>query len=213
MILRKESADTRESELIHSILLNTAIKISEPLHEALEVIGPFEIPIRTDQSLIHFLAKIIVGQQLSTKAALSIWSRVETAINASGLRMSEYFCEVNSDEMRLCGVSKNKIKALISIGTADKKGELCSKSLGLLDHAERSRKLLRLFGIGQWTCDMTSMFYYQSPDIWPINDVTVQRQFGRLIGQRKPETAIQQFVPYRTYLALAMYKIADSMPK
>lgn len=212
-MLRKERANTRESELIHSILLNTAIKISEPLYEALEVIGPFGIPIRNDQSLTHFLAKIIVGQQLSTKAASSIWSRIEIAINASGSRIPEYFSEVNSGEMRLCGVSSNKIKALISIRMADKKGELCSKSLGLLDHAERSKKLLRLFGIGQWTCDMTSIFYYQSPDIWPINDVTVQRQFGRLIGHRKPETAIQQFVPYRTYLALAMYKIADSMPK
>tara|TARA_B100000161_G_scaffold181426_1_gene130750 strand:+ start:185 stop:823 length:639 start_codon:yes stop_codon:yes gene_type:complete len=212
-MLRKERANTRESELIHSILLNTAIKISEPLHEALKVIGPFGIPIRTDQSLIHFLAKIIVGQQLSTRAASSIWRRLEIAINDSGSRIPEYFSGVNSGEMRLCGVSSNKIKALISIRMADKKGELCSKSLGLLDHAERSKKLLRLFGIGQWTCDMTSIFYYQSPDIWPISDVTVQRQFGRLIGQRKPETAIQQFVPYRTYLALAMYKIADSMPK
>ena len=99
--------------------------------------------------------------------------------------------------------SSNKIKALISIRMADKKGDLCSKSLDFWIMLN-VQKLLRLFGIGQWTCDMTSIFYYQSPDIWPTNDVTVQRQFGRLIGQRKPETAIQQFVPYRTYLALAI---------
>ena len=65
----------------------------------------------------------------------------------------------------------------------------------------------QLWGIGQWTCDIASLFYCREPDMWPEGDVAVQRMFRALIGRRKPDRAAARFAPYRSYLALAMWRL------
>ena len=80
------------------------------------------------------------------------------------------------------------------------------------DAVERAQQLLGMWGIGQWTCDMASIFYFKSPDIWPDGDVTVRKTFSRLIGRRNPTRAAEQFSPYRSYLALSMWEVVDASP-
>jgi len=204
--------EENDPSVLHSRSLKIAEGISEPLLKALILSGPSSFPERENAGLVRFLARAVVGQQLSTKAARSIWSKVEISAFSSGLGIPEIFSGNSFDVLKTCGVSGNKIKALRHLYDANTAGFLCGETICQLDHKERSLRLLSIWGIGQWTCDMVSIFYFRCPDVWPEGDVTVQKTFGRLIGKRKPLRAASKFGPFRSYLALSMWKIADSAP-
>jgi DNA-3-methyladenine glycosylase II len=199
-------------ENIHAQLLDIAGHIAVPLETAIRAIGPSRIPDRQDKGLGYFLSRAVIGQQLSTKSAGNIWGRIEDAAIDAEKDIPELFDGTCIEVLQNCGVSRNKIKALGSICQAHKEGLLCANSLRQLDHDQRSEQLLSIWGIGQWTCDMASIFYCRCPDIWPEGDVTVQKTFRRLIGRRNPDRASAKFAPYRSYLALAMWNIVDSSP-
>jgi len=154
----------------------------------------------------------VIGQQLSTKAARSIWAKVESAASLVGTGIPQFFAKDSIDALRESGVSSNKIKALRCLYAAEREGLLCSQTLRQLDHDTRSQQLLSIWGIGQWTCDMASIFYCRCPDVWPEGDVTVQKAFARLIGRRKAAKAASQFAPCRSYLALSMWQVVDAAP-
>lgn len=197
---------------IHAQLLDAARPISAALTDALVLIGPLTFPDREDNGIAHFLCRAIVGQQLSTKAARSIWARIEQAATTSNSTIPDCFDPNQAEAIRACGVSANKVRALQSVRAAAERGALCQHTLRALDHQSRSEQLLEIWGVGQWTCDMASIFYCKSPDVWPLGDVTVQKTFAGLIGRRKPTKAAEAFAPYRSYLALAMWRVADATP-
>mgnify|MGYP003758898645 FL=1 len=78
-----------------------------------------------------------------------------------------------------------------------------------MDHTERSARLLSIWGIGPWTCDMASIFFFKDEDIWPEGDISVQNTFRRYIGRKKPTLAAARFAPHRSYLAMYMWRILD----
>ena len=184
-----------------------------PLADALRTVGPVSFPDREDKGLAHFLCRAVVGQQLSTKAASSIWARVESAASLAGHDIPQFFHDDCVDALRACGVSGNKIKALRCLRDAERDGLLHGQTLRRLDHDGRSQRLLAIWGVGQWTCDMASIFYCRAADVWPEGDLAVQKTFGRLIGRRKPAKAALRFAPFRSYLALSMWKIVNAVPK
>ena len=197
---------------IHTRCLDIAAGISSPLYDALKAVGPITIPNRAQHGLGYFLSRVVVGQQLSIHAARSIWTRIEDAATRAGNTIPHFFDLDCVDVLRTCGVSRNKIKALQCIRAADGEGRLDVDMLRDQDAVDRTEQLLGIWGVGPWTCDMASMFYFKSPDIWPVGDVTVQKTFARLIGRRNLTRAAEKFSPYRSYLALAMWEIVDAPP-
>ena len=202
-----------DRRVIHARILGVALEISAPLCDAIRTVGPVSLPNREDKGLGHFLSRAIIGQQLSTMAARSIWARVEAAASSAGSDIPQFLDYGSASTLRACGVSGNKIRALHSVHVAERDGVLCSEDLGNLDHERRSERLRSVWGVGQWTCDMASMFYFRCPDVWPEGDMAVKGTFARLIGRRKPAPVVAQFIPYRSYLALAMWKIRDAIPQ
>jgi len=205
--------NTDDPIAIHSRFLDIASGISAPLAEALEAVGPNSFPEQEDKGLGHFLSRAVIGQQLSTKAARSIWARVESAALSAGVGIPQYFDENRFEALRTCGASRNKIKALLSLHEAEREGLLCGQTLRRLDHDTRSQQLTAIWGVGQWTCDMASIFYCRCPDIWPEGDMAVQKTFGHLIGRRKPAITALNFEPFRSFLALAMWNFVDRNPQ
>jgi len=195
---------TDETIALHARFLEIATDISSTLFEAIKAAGPITIPNRTDNGLGYFLSRAVVGQQLSTHAARSIWARIEDAVASAGKEIPQFFDTASEEVFRACGVSRNKMKALQSISEAEGEGRLEADILRDMDAVERSQELLSIWGIGQWTCDMASIFYFNSPDVWPVGDVTVQKTFSRLIRRRNPSRAAERFSPYRSYLSLSM---------
>lgn len=60
---------------------------------------------------------------------------------------------------------------------------------------------------------MPSIFYFRNPDVWAEANVTVQRMFARVICAYEPAEAASHFAPFRCYLALAMWRIAEAFPQ
>lgn len=199
--------------VIHRRFVEIAADVSVPLAEAFETVGPRHFPDRSDQPLARFLARIIVGQQLSTKAARSIWSRVEQAAADGDIPIPEFFAGEHHEILRGCGISRNKIRALGEIRAAHLDGRLDGERLRGLDHAAITQELSSIWGVGQWTCDMAALSYCRCQDVWPQQDVTVQKTFSRLIGpRRKPSKWAARFAPHRSWLALYMWGLVDAAP-
>lgn len=200
---------------LHQQFVQIAGSFSPSLQRTLLDIGPLKIPNRRKGGLPRFLSRAIVGQQLSTKAARSIWLRIEEAVQENKSRIPKFFCLRNFWRLQKCGVSRNKIKALTHIRKAHEENQLSTMFLNKLGTEARSAHLQNIWGIGQWTADMASIFYFQAPDIWPEGDITVQKAFGKFIcesGELTFKEGASLFFPYRSFLALYMWRIVDGTP-
>ncbi|MDZ7829683.1 MAG: hypothetical protein U5K33_09435 [Halofilum sp. (in: g-proteobacteria)] len=200
-------------ESIHCRFLEIAADISRPLEQALIAVGPRRFPDRSDVPPAVFLARAVVGQQLSTAAARSIWQRIEAMAAAEGCAIPDAFDEARREQLRACGLSAGKARTLAGIREAHRAGRLERDALRSLDHAGITAELTTLWGVGQWTSDMAALFYCRCPDVWPEQDVTVRKTFSRLIGtRRKPSKWAARFAPYRSWLALYMWAVVDARP-
>lgn len=199
---------------LHRDFIARARRVSPALSRALTTHGPIGYPRRSTQDFTVHLAKVIVGQQLSTLAAGAIWKRVLEA-TAHAARPPEFFIEDNALRLRACGLSGAKVEALLSLRAAELAGALDARALRRQDHVTRTASLTRLRGIGPWSADMVSMFFFREPDIWPLGDLAVRKTFDRYVSGH-PRLDLHSgaaiFAPYRSFLALYMWRIANNGP-
>ena len=173
--------------------------------------GRLALPLRQDTPFPLYLARAVAGQQLSVKAAKSIWARVEAG--SADQSLVEGFRPARAEALRACGLSNAKVKTLIAIGEAAGEGWLDGEALRALSAPERAEALTRLWGVGQWTADMANMFWFGEQDIWPDGDVAARKALERLTSpRRKTVRTAQRFAPYRSYLALYMWRHVDAPP-
>ena len=199
------------AEEIHQRFLAITAKISPELVRAIAQSGPVELVANQEDPFADRLCRAIAGQQLSVKAAQSIWNRV-LAI-AGDERLVEYFAQVDPDVLRGCGLSGAKVKAVGAIAQAALSGQLEATELSQLSATERTTRLTALWGVGQWTADMMNIFYFGEPDIWPDGDVAARKTLERLTSKRRKTTrTAAYFSPYRSYLALYMWRYVDAVP-
>ncbi|MGE0335705.1 MAG: DNA-3-methyladenine glycosylase [Gammaproteobacteria bacterium] len=198
---------------LHDDFHRAARRLSAPLARAIRDIGPIGFQRRRTRDLGVHLARVIVGQQLSTLAARAIWARVEAA--AQTPRVLDFCSTDNLEALRACGLSGNKARALIALRGADAAGELDAQQLRRLPATARREALTRLWGIGPWTADMVSMFFFREADVWPLGDLAVRKTFERFVeGHRRYDvhSGAALFAPYRSFLALYMWRIANNGP-
>ena len=196
------------SESIQHHLIRSVRPFSKNLADAIKAVGPVKVETRTRQSLAYFLSRSVIGQQLSKYASQSIWGRIEVAAGKHSTSIPDFFHPRSASFLGRCGVSGNKIKALQSIRAADRKGLLCSNVVGAMAPPQRAVHLQEIWGIGPWTCDMVSIFFFGDPDIWPEGDVSVQKTLEKFVGDKSPMIA-DLCSPYRSTLALYMWRIVD----
>lgn len=196
---------------LYDRLLGVAAEVSEPLRTAIAAIGVIEIEPPPHASLAERLFVEVVNQQLSTKAALSIWTRIEAAAAAQVVTPRDLFVPGYEAVLRGCGVSANKVRALHAIREAEEAG-LLGPDLAALPHAERSAVLCRIRGVGPWTADMAGIFHFLDPDIWPAGDVAAVGVLRRLTGIEDTVAVAARFAPYRSILARYMWRSRDAAP-
>ena len=195
---------------IHSQFLSIAEPISPQLTQAIASTGPIHFAPDRSSPFADRLCRAIAGQQLSIKAARSIWNRVMSGCNG---KLAEHLVKVDPQELRACGLSAAKSKAMRAVALASIAGQLEVTELERLDARDRSKRLTAIWGIGQWTADMMGIFYFGDADIWPDGDVTARKTLERLTSpRRKTIRTASHFAPYRSYLALYMWRQADAAP-
>lgn len=205
-----EPPDQRVSPAkIHNHLITVARHVSPPLARSLAELGPVTFPVHQESTVGRFIARTVVGQQLSTRIARRLWAQVVETNRERKYQLPATFTKASLQRLRNCGLSTNKARALIALGQAARNGQLTDTRLQVMTHSERTSELVRLFGVGPWTCDMVSIFYFRCEDVWPEGDATIQKLFHRFIGQRIQPRIADQFAPYRSYLALSIWELAN----
>jgi DNA-3-methyladenine glycosylase II len=181
-------------------------------------IGPLDTAgWRRPFDTVDSLARSILYQQLSGKAAATIVGRVETAIGSKKLT-PEALARVDDAALRACGVSGNKALALRDLSLRAGTGEVpTSRELLHLHHDEIIDRLTAVRGIGRWTVEMMLMFRLGRPDILPVDDLGVRKgaqMLDKLEEMPKPKELIlrgEKWGPYRTLAGLYLWRIADSL--
>jgi DNA-3-methyladenine glycosylase II len=193
----------------HTHLVETAAAVSPALAAAMTRAGPLWFPRRRTRELALFLARCVVGQQLSGAAAGAIWARLEAALGG-GPGLADRWVPAAVPAMRASGLSAAKSRALVAVREAGR-GGLLDAALAAPDRERRDLRLREIRGVGQWTCDMVSIFYCREPDVWPRGDASVRRAFHSLLGTAAIGAEAHQaaFSPWRSILALHLYRHLD----
>jgi len=200
------------TELIHRELLERTEESFQSVHQLVKTNGVVTLDKKDENELFDYLVRTVIGQQLSKKAASTIWSRVTTAIESVGCSLQEFCRDDNVDVLRNCGLSRFKVKALIQLRNAFDTNEISGSQLSKFSHEDIVREITKLWGFGQWSADMVSMFFYAQPDVWSDKDAALTRGMSLLSVNNKPqEDAILDVVtPYKSYLSLHIWRGIDS---
>ena len=196
---------------VHDHLLTASEPLFPDLHAAIRKLGPMELPRRDDLPFPTYLCRAIAGQQISVKAAQSIWARVEDS--SGDVDLLDHFSAGNTDTLRACGLSGAKTRTIITIAETHRTVGLDTGLLKSLPIEQRTARLTEIWGVGQWTADMMNIFYFGEGDVWPDGDVAARKTLERLTSKRrKTERTAGLFKPYRSWLAYYMWAHVDAPP-
>lgn len=153
------------------------------------------------------LARIIAFQQLSTKAAGTIWGRVETLL---GKITPASVLAADIDALRACGMSRPKISHIRSIATAIEEGSLNLKRVARASDADAQAELVAVKGIGPWTADVYLMFALGRWDVFPHADIGLSEAYRMISGERKrhpPKKFMKTGERWRPYRGVAAHML------
>ncbi len=161
------------------------------------------------------LARAILYQQLSGKAAATIVGRVEAAIGSDKLH-ADALGRVDDATIRACGVSGNKLLALRDLSARAERGEIPdARGLATMDNDAIVATLVPVRGIGRWTVEMMLMFRLGRPDVLPVDDLGIRKGAQRVdkcVEMLAPKALAERgerWGPFRTYASLYLWRIAD----
>lgn len=158
-----------------------------------------------DISVISAASKTVIGQMLSRKAASTIFQRAESLAVAN--EKSE-IALLSEDELRSCGISAAKTKA-IKLFSEQYYSDIDSyENWRNLDNATLFCEVNKHWGLSNWTASMLAIFYFGFEDVYPEHDGSIRRVTS-LLEQKGITFEPENAAPYRSYLALYLWKMLD----
>jgi DNA-3-methyladenine glycosylase II len=166
----------------------------------------------------HFsaLLRAIVFQQLSTKAASTIYGRLvgllpDSVPTATGL------AALNEEQLRAAGISRQKAGYIRDLCAKVASGAVPLDALETMTDDEVARALTKIKGIGRWSADMFLMFRLHRPDIFPVGDLGIVTAVKKVYGLRKPTPERlhklgDRWKPYRSVASWYLWRSLGSAP-
>ncbi len=199
------------SSEIHEYLL-LAAKRFPTLQRIISMNGIIELERKPEHEFFLYLAKTVTGQQLSKAAATTIWMRVELASKNSRNGLF-YFCNSNNyQELRDCGLSNSKVKAITELHDAIASKSISSEVFTTNDQAFIKSEITKLWGFGEWSANIALLSFFGFQNIWLDDDAALQRGI-KIIGANDdvlPSELIKNFTPYKSFLSLHIWKALDN---
>ncbi|MFD1709930.1 DNA-3-methyladenine glycosylase [Ottowia flava] len=161
------------------------------------------------------LARSIVGQQISVKAAQSVWSKFEllprrmTPANVLKLKV---------DDMRAAGLSARKVEYLVDLALHFDSKRIHVKQWQAMDDEAIIAELVAIRGIGRWTAEMFLMFHLMRPDVLPLDDVGLingisQNYFsGEPVSRSEAREVADAWAPWRSVATWYMWRSLEPTP-
>ena len=163
------------------------------------------------------LARAIVGQQLSTTAARSIWEKLVGQFGGQ-LPPPEELLRKRKPTLRKAGLSNAKVEFLRDLAQHVKDGRLDLKAIGKLPDEDVIAELIEVKGVGRWTAEMFLIFHLGRPDVVSVGDLGIRRAvqlaYGmeELPGPEELEKLAEEWRPHRTLACLYLWRSLDNTP-
>ena len=196
---------------IHNRLLDLANKHCRPLETIILDNGVINIQVPNNLDVFDCLAQTVVEQQLSYKAATSIWKKINNSAKELDMKLMDYLSEENTISMRNDGLSNNKIKAILGARVAVKSGDITLSKISEMDDETYKKTITSLWGFGDWSAEMIAIFYLGKTNIWSEKDLILNKGINQICDQCEltPDELLKIVDPYQSYLALHIWRHKD----
>ncbi len=171
---------------------------------------PLVIP-KQESNVYEVLLRTVVEQQLSVKAARSIWQRVKVQLNHD--LSPTQILEADKELLRGCGLSYPKVNYFKNVAKFAHEGQLHDKNLHALDDAALIKHLSTIKGVGKWSAEMILMFSLGRQNVFPIDDLVIRNAMIKLYGLTSEKRALfneleeiaSHWAPYRSYACYLLW--------
>jgi DNA-3-methyladenine glycosylase II len=162
----------------------------------------------------YTLARAIVGQQISVKAAQSVWNRF------SGVALEivpEKILQLKAAQLRACGLSERKCEYIADLARRFADGHVHEHRWPQMGDEEIIEDLTQVRGIGRWTAEMFLMFNLLRPDVFPLDDLGLRKGIELAYFKRKPALRSlrrlgETWRPYRSVATWYLWRSLDPVP-
>ena len=161
------------------------------------------------------LARAIVGQQISVKAAQSVWNRFEACV---GRVAPQNVLAVKRPRLRACGFSDRKVEYVADLAQHFVDGRIHVHKWPEMDDEAIIEELTEVRGIGRWTAEMFLMFNLLRPDVFPLDDLGLQKGIrvayykGRKVSLRTMRRHGEGWRPWRSVATWYLWRSLDPVP-
>jgi DNA-3-methyladenine glycosylase II len=183
------------------------------MRRIIQCYGDSTLELRGDA--FYTLARAIVGQQISVKAAASVWEKL---INALPEITPNELITAESTLLRTCGLSIRKISYLQDLSRYFLEGKLQETGWHALDDEILIGELTQVKGIGRWTAEMFLIFHLHRPNVLPLGDVGLQRAVGIHYNANQPVSKssicaiAEKWQPWRSVATWYLWRSLDPVP-
>jgi DNA-3-methyladenine glycosylase II len=190
-----------------------ALAASDPVMAAvIERVGEIDLATRP-AGAYGALLRAIVGQQLSTKAARTIYLRVLDLFDGS-TPSPEQLLEVGEEDLRAAGLSGRKVSYIRDLAAHVISGELELDRLDQLEDEQVIEEIVAVRGLGRWSAEMFLLFHLERPDVLSGGDLGIRKAVQIEYGLKKmptPERVVEIGEPWRPHRSLASLYLWESL--
>jgi DNA-3-methyladenine glycosylase II len=203
------------SKTLNRVAVAHLKKVDPVMAQVIEKVGRYKGWAASEGTHFDAVARSIVFQQLSGKAAGTIHGRFQGLYGGRNPLPAE-LATTSDEQLRAVGLSRQKSAYLKDLGARVTSGELPIETLHELTDDEIITALTQVKGIGRWTAQMFMMFRLGRPDVLPDLDLGIQKGIQRAYRLRKlptPERVLKigaKWAPYRTVASWYLWRYVDT---
>jgi len=165
------------------------------------------------------LARSIVGQQISVKAAQSVWTRFVEALGAPSTRITpKSVLDTDGASIRGAGLSARKSEYLVDLARHFHDGTVHVRQWQQMEDESIIEELVAIRGIGRWTAEMFLIFHLMRPDVLPLDDlglikgISVNYFSGEPVSRAEAREVGEAWSPYRSVATWYIWRSLDPLP-
>ena len=199
------------SKKAHVHLLKIGNKYCPSLRDIVSKNGIISIDVPENLDVFDCFAQTVVEQQLSYKAAKSIWRKVIESAENMNIKLIDYFDEKNFKLIRENGLSQNKIRSIMGAKEAINNGSISMNIIQELPYEEYKDLVKSLWGFGDWSAEMIAIFYLGRTNVWSDGDLMLRKGIEEICENSSitPQELVKLVDPFQSYLALHVWRHKD----
>jgi len=165
------------------------------------------------------LSRSVVGQQISVKAAQSVWNRFATLVNPQdGPLVPSAVLRHEIPALRTAGLSARKAEYLLDLAAHFNNGRVHVSQWDTMDDEDIIEELVAIRGIGRWTAEMFLIFHLMRPDVLPLDDlglikgISLNYFSGETVSRAEAREVAEAWAPYRSVATWYLWRSLDPLP-